>query len=39
MSFSCDNCHTMLQNLVPSIFRKRIKEKKKKQDRKSPSEK
>ena len=39
MSVSCDNCHTMSQNLVPSIFRKRVKEKREKQDRKSPSEK
>jgi len=34
-----DNCHTLLWHFVPSIFRIKEKERKKKQDRKSLSEK
>jgi len=34
-----DDCHTLSWHIVPSIFRKRGKEKREKQDRKSLSEK
>jgi len=34
-----DDCHTLSWHIVPSIFRKRGKEEREKQDRKSLSEK
>jgi len=34
-----DNCHTLLQHLVPSISKTRGKEEREKQDRKSLNEK
>ena len=39
MSVSHDNCHILSQNLIPSIFRIREKEKRKKKDRKSLNDK
>jgi len=39
MSVLHDNCHILLWHFVPSIFRIREKEKREKQNRKSPSEK